>query len=498
MWNEILIGVGTSLSLGPLLANAFGVTMGIIFGALPGLTTAMGVALLLPLTFNMLPIEALSALLGMYCGGVYGGSITAILVGTPGTIAAAATMLEGPSFTAKGQSKKALDMATIASFIGGIISCIALMVIAPSLAKAAMLFGPVEYFAVALFGMSVVASLSSQTMLKGGVSAIFGAYLATIGADPISGELRNTFHVYGLYSGLPLIPTLIGLFAVSQIIINLESYHRKKQHALSPVSISKIGLSWSELLTNKFNILRSSLIGIFIGIIPATGVGTASYLAYSVAKRHSKHPEEYGNGSLEGIAATESANNAVTGGALIPLLTLGVPGDIITAIILGALMIQDIVPGPMLFQDQPTIVAGIFSALMISNVLMLILGFLAVRTFTKVLMIPINILMPAMLCLCAVGGYAVNNSLFDLYLIGIFGIIGYLMEKIKMPTAPLLLSMILTPIAETNFRRALVISDNDYSVFYTSPIALTIFAITAFVIVKSIYSEIQYKLQKDK
>lgn len=478
----------TSLSPECIIANVIGVALGIIFGALPGLTSVMGLALLIPITFSMGYMEAFSALLGMYCGSIYGGSITAILVGTPGTVAAAATMLEGPALTAKGQSKKALDIATVASFFGGILSCIVLMTVAPMLAKVALLFGPAEYFAVALFGMSVVAALSSKNFIKGALSALIGLYISTIGIDPISGELRNTFNNINFYSGITLIPILIGLFAVGQIFITLESFFIN-QYKKIDVKISSESVTWKEIVMNKVNLLRSSLIGIGIGIIPAVGSGTASYIAYSSAQKKSKHPEEYGKGSLEGLVATESANNAVTGGALVPLLTLGVPGDAATAVILGALMVQGIIPGPLLFEESPDVVNGIFSTLIVSNILMFIIGMISIRPLSKVLLIPTNILMPAVLTLCVVGAYATNNSSFDLYVIIFFGILGYLMTKIQMPTSPLLLSLMLSPIVEMNFRRALIVSNNDYSIFITSPICLGILLVTAFVVIRSIYQQ---------
>ncbi|MBO4317230.1 MAG: tripartite tricarboxylate transporter permease [Mailhella sp.] len=487
----ILSAIFTALSPACLLANAIGVALGIIFGALPGLTAAMGVALLIPLTFNMPVVEAFSSLLGMYCGAIYGGCITAILVGTPGTVAAAATMLEGPALTARGESKRALDMATISSFIGGIFSCVVLIVLSPIFARAATAFGAAEYFSVALFGMAVVASLASSSPIKGGIAALLGMYLSTIGIDPIYGDLRNTFNMPDLFGGLPIVPVLVGLFAVGQILITLESAFTKETKVSIRMDKTSKRLSFKDLWVNKFNLLRSSIIGVVVGIIPATGVGTASYIAYSSAKNASKTPELYGKGVLEGIAATESANNAVTGGALVPLLTLGIPGDIVVAIILGALMIQGLVPGPLLFTEHPDVVYGIFSALAISNVLMLAMGLLAVRPLAKVLLVPTVVLMPAVLTLCVAGGYTVNNSTFDLSLVFIFGLLGYLMTKTGMPTSPLLLSMILSPIAESNFRRAVTISNGDYSVFFTSPISAAVLLLTLFVIIRVVLKEVK-------
>ena len=494
MWAEIAAAIGMALSPECLIANCVGVALGIVFGALPGLTATMGVALLLPLTFSMPPTEAFSALLGMYCGAIYGGAVTAILVGTPGTVAAAATALEGPALTARGESKRALDMATIASFCGGILSCLVLSTVAPLLAKAALAFGAAEYFAVAVFGMAVVASLSSRAMVKGGIAALAGIFLSTIGGDQVSGELRNTFGFTELFSGLPLVPVLVGLFAVGQIALTMEKFFTAPD-AVGMVPISRTGLSFKDLWVNRFVMLRSSIIGVLVGIIPATGSGTAAYIAYAEAKRRSSAPEEYGKGCLEGIAATESSNNAVTGGALIPMLTLGVPGDIVTAIMLGALMIQGLVPGPLLFQQQPVVVYSIFSALTVSNILMLVMGLMAVRILAKILLVPTGVLMPSVITLCIVGGYAIGSSTFDLIIVAIFGVLGYLMHKAEIPQSPLLLSMILAPIAEANFRRALVISDGSYSVFFTSPIAVSILAVTAFVVVRTALAEIRAQKQ---
>lgn len=487
MLTPILDGILSALSLNAILANLMGVTLGIIFGALPGLTAAMGVALLIPLTFGMPPVEAFSALLGMYCGAIYGGCITAILVGTPGTVSAAATMLEGPSLTAKGESRKALDMATVASFIGGIFSSLALVSVAPLLARAAMSFSAPEYFAVAVFGLTIVASLSEGQMIKGLISACLGLFFATIGIDNVTGDMRNTFDIPDLFNGLALVPVLVGLFAMSQVLSTVEDVVRGVQ--LKSGTISKKGLSLKDLTSNVVNFLRSSVIGTIIGIIPATGVSAATFFAYSEAKRHSRTPELYGKGCLEGIAATESSNNAVCGGALIPLLTLGVPGDIVTAIMLGALMIQGLTPGPLLFVEHPVTVYGIFAAFIIANILMLICGLIAVRGANWITAIPSGVLMPIVVTLCVIGGFAVNNSTFDLLIVAIFGVLGYLMLKCRFPLPPLLLAMILEPIAEANFRRALSISHNDYAIFYTSPVVCIMLGLSALVLFKSFYDE---------
>ena len=463
-----------------LLANLLGVALGIVFGALPGLTAVMGVALLIPLTFGLPPVVAFSSLLGMYCGAIYAGSITAILVSTPGTAAAAATMLEGPRLTARGESLRALEMTTVASFLGGVFSCVILAGVAPQLARFALNFSAPEYFALGIFGLTIVATLSEGALLKGCIAACLGLLIAMVGMDPLTGNLRLTFDSANLINGVSLIPALVGLYALSQVFLTCEDVFRGKR--LSAVNISRKGISLAEIWANRSALLRGSLIGTFIGIVPATGSGTASFAAYSEAKRNSRHPEAFGNGAIEGLAATESANNAVTGGALIPLLTLGIPGDVVTAVILGALMIQGMTPGPLLFQEQGALVYSIFISLLLANVFMLVLGMASVRVFSKIVSIPGGILMPLVTTLCVVGGYALNNSNFDLGVMAVFGILGWIMTKASIPLAPLLLAMILSGIIETNFRRALSISDNDYTVFLTRPVCAVFLCISLFIL----------------
>ncbi len=491
MLADILTGIQSSVTASALLANVMGTVLGIVFGALPGLTATMGVALLIPITFGMPPVDAFAALLGMYCGAIYGGSISAILVGTPGTVAAAATLLEGPKLTAKGQSRKALEMATYASFSGGIISTLALLTIAPLLAKAAVKFGPAEYFALAFFGLAIVTSLSSGSVVKGIIAVCAGIFLSTIGIDQVSGDFRNTFDIPELFNGLNLVPALVGLFAVSQALVSLEGVFCGVHGLVKTGTLSKEGITLREMKSNFVNILRSSAIGTFIGIIPATGSSASIFIAYSEARRWSRHPELFGTGTLEGIAATESANNAVTGGALVPLMTLGLPGDTVTAIMLGALMIQGLVPGPLLFVDHAPVVYGIFSALFLANLFMLIFGLMAIRVAGKLVQVPNAVLMPIVLVLCGVGSFAVNNSFFDVGVMAVLGIVGYFMVKTGFPQAPMLLGMILGPLAEANFRRALSVSRDDLTVFITQPICCIILIAAFGVLANSFYKEIK-------
>lgn len=494
MLDSLIPAFAAAFGPAALLANFVGVALGFVFGALPGLTAVMGIALLIPLTFTFPPVVAFSSLLGMYVGAIYAGSITAILVGTPGTAAAAATMLEGPKLTAKGESLKALDMTTVASFVGGIFSCIILTTVAPQLASFAIDFSAPEYFSLGIFGLTIVASLSEGALLKGAISALIGLLIAMIGLDPLTGDLRMTFGSINLMNGVALIPALVGLYALSQVLLTVESVFMGEH--LSSAKISNKRLTLSDYWVCRKALLIGSVLGTFIGIVPATGSGTASFAAYSEAKRHAQNPEDFGNGSIEGLAATESANNAVTGGALIPLLTLGVPGDVVTAVMLGALMVQGMTPGPLLFQEQGTLIYSIFIALFVANVFMLILGLKAVRLFAKVVQIPGGILMPIVITLCVIGAYALNNSSFDLYILLFFGVLGYIMTKASMPVAPLLLAMILSSIIETNLRRALDISNNDYTVFFTRPICAFFLFVSAVILLNILRKELKSFLSK--
>ena len=428
----------------------------------------MGVALLIPLTFGMPAVEAFSALLGMYVGAIYGGCITAILVGTPGTVSAAATMLEGPALTARGESRRALDMATIASFVGGIVSALALIFIAPMLARAAMSFGAPEYFAVAVFGLTVVASLSSGHLVKGLISALAGLFLATIGLDPVTGDMRNTFDNPNLFNGLSLVPVLVGLFAVSQVLVTVEDVVRGV--SLKESTVSKRGISLKDLTGNVVNFIRSSVIGTLIGIIPATGVSAASFLAYSEAKRF----QDAGN-VRQGLCGGHRRNGILQQR--------------------GMRRRADPSPDPRGARrhhyrhharrahdsgahPRPAPVRGT------SRYRIRHLRRLHHRQYYDA-----GVLMPIVITLCVVGGYAVNNSTFDLLVVAIFGTVGYLMIKCDFPQPPLLLAMILEPIAEANFRRALTISQNDYSIFYTSPVACIILLVSLLVLLKPIYDD---------
>jgi putative tricarboxylic transport membrane protein len=424
----------------------------------------------------MEPVTSFSFLLGIYAGGTYGGSVTAILIRTPGTPAAAATVLDGYPLAQQGRAAEALSLAVIASFIGGVFSCVVLIILASQLARVALMFGPAEYFAIGVFGLSIVASLSTDNFLKGFIAAGLGLLMATIGMDPITGSIRLTFGSPDMMGGIEFIPVLIGLFAISEVILKLEEIYKVK--AVENVAgVTGRLASLNIWKANVVNLVRSSIIGVIVGIIPATGGGTSSWIAYNEAKRASKNKELFGKGAPEGIIAAESANNAVTGGALVPLLTLGIPGDVVTAVILGAFMIHGLSPGPELFRLHGHVVTGIYATLMLANFFMLVIGIGGIRMFTQILKIPANILMPLVLVICLVGAYASNLSLFNVQVALVFGVIGYLFSKANFPLPPVLLGVILEPIVESNFRRAITMSHESFSIFLR-PICLTFLLIS--------------------
>lgn len=463
-----------------LLWNFIGVAIGIIFGAIPGLTATMGVALFLPFTFGMDVVQSFALLLGIYCGGTYGGSITAILIRTPGSPASAATVLDGYPMAKRGEAGKALNWCITASAVGGIFSCLILCLFSGRLASLALKFGPSEYCAIGVFGLSIVASLSGNNLRKGALMAALGLLVTTIGLDPITGTLRYTFGQTILSGGISFVPVLIGVFAISEVFTCLENQKRPHVEDERIKRVESAKLSPKELKGQVLNMLRSSVIGTIVGIIPATGSGIAGWISYNTAKNADKDPDSYGSGNPGGIVASESANNAVTGGALVPLLTLGIPGDVVTAIMLGALMLQGLTPGPTLFAKNPDVIYGIYTMLVVANIFMYIQGRLGVRLFAKALDVPMKILMPIVFVLCMIGAFAINNRILDMFIALLFGVVGYLLRKVDYPMPPLLLGMVLGGTIEANYRRAMVISQGSLSIFVTRPISLLFLLLAVF------------------
>ncbi len=453
-----------------------GVGGGIVVGALPGLTGSVGIILLLPFLFYVDPSTAMVMLCGVFCGAIYGGSIAAILISTPGTPSAAATVLDGYPLAQRGEAGRAIGVATIASATGGIISTFCLMFIAPQLAHFALRFGPVEYFALMVFGLTVIASVSGKSLVKGLIAGFFGLMIAVIGIDPIVGYARYSFDIPNLMTGFPLLPVLIGLFAISQVFVQLETLH--KQAGEENRVIGNMLPKFGELMRLFKVIVPSSFLGTFIGVIPGTGGAIASFLAYNEARRFSKTPDKFGTGVLEGVAAPEAANNGTTGGAMVPLLTLGIPGDVVTAVMLGALLLIGVRPGPLLFQQNPEVINAVYAGLLSANVLILLLGFVSVRLFPMILRVPSPVLFPLILALCFIGSFSLSNSSYDMLVALGFGIIGYFLRKTGFPPAPIVLGVILGPIAEDVLGRSLIISHGDWLTLFRSPIAIFFYVVS--------------------
>ncbi|BER92972.1 tripartite tricarboxylate transporter permease [Thermatribacter velox] len=446
-----------------------GVVFGFVVGALPGLSASTGIILFLPLAYQIPAAEAIMVMLGIYGGTMFAGSIPAILIRTPGTPSAAATTLDGYPMAQKGEAGLALSTSAIASFVGSLLSAIALFLVAPQLARIALKFGPPEFFALVVFGLTVIAGVTGKDALKGLIAALLGLFLGTIGMDPVMGYARFNFGSYALQGGLPLLPVMIGLFAVSQVLRDIERAGEKYQVT------SMINRVWllPEQLKRVFKAsLFGSALGVGIGAIPGIGGSIATFVAYGQYRKLSKYGEEFGNGVIEGVAVPEAANNATTGGALIPLLTLGIPGDIVTAVMLGILILFGVRPGPMLFREQPELVGKLFASMFVIAFSILGLGLLGARFSPLILRIPKRILSPLVLLLCVVGAYAVSSSAFGIAVALVFGVAGYFMEKFGFPVAPLLISMILGPIAEGELGRSLLISRGDWSILVTRPISL--------------------------
>ncbi|WP_428909966.1 tripartite tricarboxylate transporter permease [Niallia sp. Krafla_26] len=450
-----------------------GVIAGIIIGALPGLTATMGVALFLPITFGMDAITGILLLIGVYFGGVYGGSVASILLNTPGTPASAATALDGYPFTKQGKAGKALGISVISATSGGLISTLMLIFIAPQLAQIALGFSAPEMFGLALFGLSIISSISGGSVLKGLIAGVFGLVISTIGMDPMTSYPRFTYGNLSLLNGLNFIPVMIGLFAISEALVIMEE-ELTGGKGIKKVIVGYALPKWNELKRLWGTIFRSGFIGTFIGIIPGAGADIAAFVAYNEARRFSKKEEKetFGKGNPKGIAAPEAAGNGVTGGAFVPLLTLGIPGDAVTAIMLGALVVQGIQPGPQLFQTSGDLVFTLFAGMLAANVLMLIFGLSGIRLFTTILKIPKNIIAAVIIVLSTVGSFAIANNYFDVFTMLGAGIIGYFMKKFDFPASPIVLALILGPMAESEMRRALVMSEGSFMIFLQRPISL--------------------------
>lgn len=455
-----------------LLIMFLGVAAGIVIGAMPGLSYTMGIALMLPVTFGMPSVMGMLFLIGVYCGGVFGGSITAILIKTPGTAASAATVADGFALSQQGRASLALNMAIYASVIGGLISGIALLVAAPQIANFALKFGAPEYFMLALFGLTIISSVSGKSISKGLVMVGLGLLVSTVGTDLVTGDSRFAFGTSFLTAGIDLIPAIVGLFAISEIFNQVE---RGVKSIIGNTHFKNEKFGLRQLIPFRKTLFKSSIIGVIVGAIPGTGATISSFIGYKEARRTSKNPESYGKGNLDGIAAAESANNGTAGATLIPMMTLGIPGDSGTAILMGALIMQGLVPGPQLFTKYGDLVYAIMIGVLIINVIMFLQAKLAIRLFARVSLIPSYILLPIVLGLCLVGSYAVNNALYSVGIALVFGVVGYILQKVGYPVTPMLIAIVLGPLAESSLRQSLILSQGSFTIFFTRPISFVFF-----------------------
>ena len=479
-----------------LLIIPIGLLLGIVVGAIPGLTSDLGIILCIPLTYGMEPTTAILMLLAIYCGGTYGGSITAILINTPGTSANAATLFDGYPMTEKGHAFKALKMALYASTIGGLISAVVLLVAAPQIAKITLLFGPAEYFALSIFGLSVIAGVSNKNILKGLIGACIGIFVSTIGMDKISGTVRFTFGSIKLTAGIDLIIALIGLFAISEIMMKSQ-YDPEKDMKVAG-KFAKDVITKEEYKRCRKPIGIGSIIGCIIGATPGTGGGLAAFIAYNQVKQASKHPETFGNGEIEGVAASESANNGACGATMIPMLTLGVPGDGATAILMGAFMVHGMVPGPTLFKESGNILYAIMFGLIIVNIFMYLIGNALIPFYANITKLPYELLASIVLSMCIAGAFSTNNRVYDVMIILVFGILAYFLRRMDFQLVPILLGIVLGPLAEVNFRRALVLSDGSMDIFIKRPISLTFILIAVISISVFMFKELRSAKTEEK
>lgn len=477
--NALFIAIQQILTTQALLMLLLGTGLGIVVGAIPGLTGAMLIALTLPLTFYMTPFNAVVLLVSMYVGAISGGLITATLMRMPGTPAAVMTTFDGYPMARAGRPGRALGLGITASFVGGLIAWVVLLTITQPLSILATRFGPFEYFTLIMMAMVLIASVSEGSLVKGLISGLLGMLISMPGVDPASGMPRLTFDWYVLNGGLQLLPVLIGTFAVSQIIADALDIGKVTQN--SKVDSRGVLMSLADLRRHAVNMIRSSFIGTWIGILPGIGASIGSVVAYTAAKNISKTPEEFGKGSEEGIIASEAANNATVGGALIPLIAMGIPGSVIDAILIGALTIHSIQPGPTLFLTNADIVWGIIATCLLANIVMWLMMTSSVRYIARLIYLPRSYVLPVVIVFCVVGSYALNNTMFDIWVMLGFGVIGFLLERAKIPLGPFVIGFVLAPLAEEKLRSGLMMTAGDISPIFTRPFSLT-FTLAAIVL----------------
>jgi putative tricarboxylic transport membrane protein len=471
------LGMGFGIAFTPfnIMMAVAGVLVGILIGALPGVGPPSGVAMLLPLTFGMDPTSGIIMLAALYAGTMYGGTITAVLINTPGESASVVTCLDGYKMAQQGRAGPALGIAAIASFIAGTIGVVLLMLVSPALARWSLAFGPPETFALMLLGLTTVTLLAGEDPIKGYVSMVFGLMLAMVGYDIISGDARYGFGVIEMMDGIDFLPAAIGLFGLGEVLAGAEQ--KGAQQLKTSLRLRDVLPSVTDFVRTRWSIARGTLMGFLVGVLPGAGPTVAAFLAYTVEKKVSKTPENFGKGEIQGVAAPEAANNAAATAAMVPMLTLGIPGSATTAIMLGGLMMWGLRPGPMLFEKNPQFVWGLIASQYIANILLLILSTLFIPLFVRAVRIPYSILMPLIVVFCVTGAYSLKNNLWDVGQMLVFGVLGYFMKKLGYSPAALVLALVLGPLAERALRQSLIISDAGVFIFFTRPISGVLMAL---------------------
>jgi putative tricarboxylic transport membrane protein len=480
IFHHIFYGLGVALQPLNLLFCFIGVLIGTLVGVLPGLGPVAAISLLLPATFRASPIASIIMLSGIYYGAMYGGSTTSILVNIPGEAASVVTCFDGYQMARKGRAGPALGIAAFGSFIAGTLGVVGLAFMAPPLAAMALRFGPPEYFSLMVLGLTVLTFLAGGSMLKSLMMACFGVVIGNVGLDLMTAQPRFTFGWDILLDGVGLVPVVMGLFGISEVLLNVEE--KLSEREIFKTEFKRLLPDLQDWKESIWPIIRGSGLGFFLGILPGGGAVISSFVSYGVEKKLSKHPEEFGKGAIAGVAGPESANNAATAGAFIPLLTLGLPSNAVMAILLGALMIYNMPPGPKLITSHPDLFWGVISSMYIGNVMLLVLNLPLIGVWVKILKVPYPVLFPLILLFCLIGAYSLNNNPAEIGLMLIFGVLGYLMKKFKYDGAPLVLAMVLGPLMDNSLRQSLLMSGGSGTIFFTRPICLIIFGIVAVIL----------------
>jgi putative tricarboxylic transport membrane protein len=489
--HQLSLGFGVALTFTNLLFCFLGVLIGTLIGVLPGIGPVATISLLLPITFGMNPVTSIILLAGVYYGAQYGGSTTSILVNIPGEASSIVTCLDGYKMARQGRAGPALGIAAFGSFIGGTASIIGLMLLAPILARAALRFGPPEYFTLMFFGLTMVIYLCVGSITKGLIMAVAGLALSMIGQDPVTGTTRFTMGSITLMDGVGLVPVAMGVFGIGEVLTNIEESIKQEVFSTKIRGLFPNLKDWKD---STWPIIRGTLIGFFMGILPGGGVVIPTFMSYAIEKKFSRYPEKFGTGVIEGVAGPETANNAATGGSLVTLLSLGIPANVSMAVLLGAFIIHGIQPGPLLISKHPQLFWGTIASMYIGNVMLVVLNLPLIGLWVKILKVPYNILFPLILLFCFLGVYSLNNNVYEILIMVGFGVFGYLMRKFGYEGAPFLLAMVLGPLLETAFRQSMLYGDP--LILFKRPISMVLLIVSLFLIISPIFSGIAQRRKK--